>query len=98
MGVGVVLRALGGTLGGLASGLACGLVFLAVLAQASWIARPFLLRPRAEAIVVVRSLEGTFLDSIGLSLRSARGVYAQGECHAGLGRYVMVDGTVCEGP
>ncbi len=77
LGVSIVLRALGGTLAGLTSGLACGAVFLAVLAQAAWISRPFLLRPRAGNIVVVRSIEGTFLDSIAVSTQSARGVYAE---------------------
>jgi hypothetical protein len=79
LGVSIVLRALGGTLAGLTSGLACGAVFLAVLAQTAWIARPFLLRPRAGNVVVLRSLEGTFLDSVALSLQSARGVYAADE-------------------
>jgi hypothetical protein len=98
LGVALVLHAFGGTVLGLASSAACGVVFLAVLAQTSWIARPYLLRPRAEAIVWVRSLEGTFLDAIVTSARSARGDYATMECHRGLGRYEMVDGTVCEGP
>lgn len=98
MGVGIVLRAFGATPTGMAGSLACGLVFLAVLAQASWIARPFLLRPRADELVVVRAIEGTFFESIALSTRSASGVYEQMECRPSLGRYVTVDGTVCEGP
>ena len=79
LGVSIVLRAMGGTLAGLTSSLACGAVFLAVLAQTAWIARPFLLRPRAEHVVVIRAFEGTFLDSIALSVQSSRGVYAEDE-------------------
>lgn len=75
LGASLLLRALGGSASGVLSGLACAVVFLAVLAQASWIGRPYLLRPRADEVVWVRAVEGTFLESIGHSLRSARGVY-----------------------
>lgn len=79
VGASLVVRALGTSVSGLASGLACACVFLAVLAQASWIGRPYLVRPRTEDIVLVRAAEGTFLESIGTSTRSARGVYDASE-------------------
>ncbi|MFZ4758291.1 MAG: hypothetical protein ACOYLX_09005, partial [Burkholderiaceae bacterium] len=50
-------------------------VFFAVGGQASWILRPYLVRPRTEHIPFVRGLEGGFLDSLGRSTRSAAGVY-----------------------
>ena len=75
VGASLVVRALGATASGVASGLACACVFLAVLAQASWIGRPYLVRPRTEDMVIVRAAEGTFLESIGTSSRSVRGLY-----------------------
>jgi hypothetical protein len=48
---------------------------VAVGAQATWLFRPFLVRPRATSVVFVHPLEGSFSDSIGDSLDSARGVY-----------------------
>jgi hypothetical protein len=75
VGASLVVRALGATASGIASGLACACVFLAVLAQASWMGRPYLLRPRTEDLVIVRAAEGTFFESIGTSTRSVRGVY-----------------------
>ncbi|MFO0713285.1 MAG: hypothetical protein U0353_25750 [Sandaracinus sp.] len=74
-GASLVVRALGTSAAGLASGVACATVFLAVLAQTSWMARPFLVRPRAQSLVVLRDVEGTFLEAIGTATRSARGVY-----------------------
>jgi hypothetical protein len=75
VGASLVVRALGTSASGIASGLACACVFLAVLAQASWIGRPYLLRPRTEDLVLVRAVEGTFFESIGTSSRSVRGLY-----------------------
>lgn len=75
VGASLVVRALGASASGIASGLACACVFLAVLAQASWIGRPYLLRPRTEELVFLRGAEGTFYQSIGTSSRSARGLY-----------------------
>lgn len=48
-------------------------------AQASWILRPFLVRPRATDVVFVHPLEGSFSESIGDTLSSARGHYRSAE-------------------
>jgi hypothetical protein len=60
----------------------CGLVAFVVLAtmcvvgaQASWLFRPFLVRPRATSVVFMHPLEGSFSDAIGDSLSSAQGHY-----------------------
>jgi hypothetical protein len=44
-------------------------------AQASWIFRPFLVRPRATDVVFVHPLEGSFSESIEDSFSSAQGHY-----------------------
>jgi hypothetical protein len=44
-------------------------------AQASWLFRPFLVRPRATSVVFMHPLEGSFSDAIGDSLSSAQGHY-----------------------
>jgi hypothetical protein len=58
-------------------------VLLALLAlvgtQMSWTLRPFLLRPRTVGVPFVRSIEGSFLESVRESLESARGVYRRNE-------------------
>jgi hypothetical protein len=43
--------------------------------QLSWTLRPYLLRPRTPEVVLIRSLEGSFVDAVARSLRSARGRY-----------------------
>jgi len=44
-------------------------------AQASWLFRPFLVRPRAANVVFMHALEGSFSEAIGDSLSSAQGHY-----------------------
>jgi hypothetical protein len=44
-------------------------------AQASWIFRPFLVRPRATHVVFMHALEGSFSESLEDSFSSARGHY-----------------------
>jgi len=43
--------------------------------QASWILRPYLVRPRATDVVFVHSLEGSFSQAVEDSFSSARGIY-----------------------
>ena len=56
-----------------------GTVLLATFAivgtQVCWTLRPFLVRPRAQSVPVVRAIEGSFIDAVVTSQRSARGVY-----------------------
>jgi hypothetical protein len=49
-------------------------VFGLVSAQMAWTLRPFVVRPRSE-IVVFRSLESSFVESVMTSARSAAGIY-----------------------
>jgi hypothetical protein len=58
-------------------GLVTMLVFALAGSQLSWSLRPYLVRPRTEEVPLVRSLEGSFLDAVGRSFDSARGVYAR---------------------
>ncbi|MEQ8276788.1 MAG: hypothetical protein RMA76_26660 [Deltaproteobacteria bacterium] len=51
-------------------------VFALVGSQMSWTLRPFVSRPRAE-VELVRSIEGSFLDAVATSMRSARGIYTR---------------------
>lgn len=44
-------------------------------AQASWIFRPYLVRPRATDVVFLHPLEGSFSESLGDTFSSARGHY-----------------------
>lgn len=50
-------------------------VFALVGTQMAWTLRPFLQRPRDRQVHFVRSIEGSFLESVITSSRSARGVY-----------------------
>jgi hypothetical protein len=50
-------------------------LFALVGAQMSWTLRPYLVRPRAVEVPFVRSIEGSFVESVGESFDSARGVY-----------------------
>ena len=50
-------------------------VFALVGTQMSWTLRPFLVRPRTEQPPIVRQVEGSFLESVRKSGRSAAGVY-----------------------
>ncbi|HEU5058557.1 MAG TPA: hypothetical protein VFU21_18620 [Kofleriaceae bacterium] len=50
-------------------------VFVLVGAQMAWTLRPYLVRPRSPDVVFVRSLEGSLIEAVGQTLRSARGDY-----------------------
>jgi hypothetical protein len=54
---------------------------LVVVAQAgthtAWLFRPYLVRPRSEQVPFMRALDGSFLDSVERSCRSARGIYEE---------------------
>jgi hypothetical protein len=41
----------------------------------SWLFRPYLVRPRTTEVPFMRALDGSFVDSVGRSQRSARGIY-----------------------
>jgi len=44
-------------------------------AQATWLFRPYLVRPRAAGVVFMHPLEGSFSEALGDSIQSARGNY-----------------------
>ena len=44
-------------------------------AQASWLFRPYLVRPRATSVAFMHPLEGSFSEAIEDSLSSAQGHY-----------------------
>jgi hypothetical protein len=44
-------------------------------AQATWLFRPYLVRPRATGVVFMHPLEGSFSEAVGESIDSARGRY-----------------------
>jgi hypothetical protein len=41
----------------------------------AWLFRPYLVRPRTTEVPFLRALDGSFVDSLGRSQRSARGLY-----------------------
>jgi hypothetical protein len=51
------------------------LVFTIVGAQMAWTLRPWVVRPRTRAVPFVRHIEGSLIDSVARTLRSARGTY-----------------------
>jgi hypothetical protein len=51
------------------------IVFALVGSQMAWTLRPYVVRPRTPDIPFVRSVEGSFLGSVGASFDSARGIY-----------------------
>ena len=51
------------------------IVYAFVGSQMAWTLRPFLLRPRTPQIPFIRSVEGSFLEAVVVSSRSARGIY-----------------------
>lgn len=73
--LGVLLRGLGKEPGRDATAIAFIAVFFAAGAQTSWTLRPYLVRPRTVDVPFVRQIEGSFLDSLSRSSRSAAGVY-----------------------
>jgi hypothetical protein len=58
-------------------GIALLAVFALVGSQVSWTLRPYLVRPRTPNVVLVRALEGSFVEAVGTSMQSARGVYVR---------------------
>jgi hypothetical protein len=44
----------------------------------AWLFRPYLVRPRTTSVPFLRSLDGSFGDSVDRSQRSARGIYDEG--------------------
>lgn len=75
----VILRGLDGQRGRLLTASAFVFVFFAVGGQASWILRPYIVRPRAVSIPFLRAREGSLADALVTSSRSARGVYVTRE-------------------
>lgn len=79
----VMVRGLGEGAGRWLTAIAFAGVFFAVGGQASWILRPYLIRPRtwqasqehAQKVPFLRGYEGSFADSIYQSSRSARDIY-----------------------
>ena len=61
------------------SRLAVALIVLTTIgivgAQASWLFRPYLVRPRATNVVFMHPLEGSFSEALGDSIDSAQGHY-----------------------
>lgn len=53
------------------------LVFGSVGAQMSWTLRPFVVRPRTPEAPFIRSVEGSFWESVAVSTRSAQGIYSR---------------------
>ena len=68
------LRA-GGTRGRFAVGTVLLCTFTVVLAQMTWSLRPYLVRPRADEVPLVRAVEGSLPEAILHSVDSARGIY-----------------------
>jgi hypothetical protein len=54
-------------------------VFFLVGAQMSWTFRPYLVRPRADQVVFLRSVEGNFIESVTRVIHSARGNFRRME-------------------
>ena len=80
-GLGFFLRSVlrGAGLARLWVALGVGVVFAGVGSQMSWTLRPFLVRPRTVQAPFLRDLEGSFLDSVGTSVDSARGRFRREE-------------------
>ena len=73
--LGVLVRGLGAGAGRGLTAAAFVAIFFVVGGQTSWLLRPYLVRPRSEAVPFLRGREGGFGDSLYRSSRSARGVY-----------------------
>jgi hypothetical protein len=52
-------------------------LFAVVGSQLAWTLRPFLVRPRAPEVTLVRSVEGSFFDAVRRSTQSAAGLYTR---------------------
>jgi hypothetical protein len=55
--------------------LAVSAVFMLVGVQMSWSLRPYLVRPRDTDVVLVRKIEGSFVEAVRTAAWSAAGVY-----------------------
>jgi hypothetical protein len=77
--LGVLVRGLGEGPNRAVTALAFVGIFFAVGGQASWILRPYLVRPRTEGVPFLRGREGSFADAIVTSARSAAGIYDHDE-------------------
>ena len=64
----------GGKLGWLA-GLGFIAVYAAVGGQASWMFRPYLVRPQTQSVPFMRHVEGDLADAVRMTTRSAAGIY-----------------------
>jgi hypothetical protein len=73
--LGILVRGLGKGPGRALTALAFVAIFFAVGGQASWILRPYLVRPRTDHVPFLRAREGSFDESLFWSTRSAAGVY-----------------------
>jgi hypothetical protein len=73
----VLVRGLGEGPGRITTALAFVAVFFMVGGQTAWILRPYLVRPRTTSIPFLRDREGSFVESVLMSLASANGHYAR---------------------
>jgi len=73
----VLVRGLGDGPGRITTALAFMAVFFMVGGQTAWILRPYLVRPRTTNIPFLRDREGSFIESVLMSLSSANGHYAE---------------------
>lgn len=55
-------------------------VFAMVGTRMTWTLRPYLVRPCARDVPIVRALDGSFLGSVGTALDSAQGNYSSETC------------------
>ena len=62
--------------GRVSAALCAATVFCLVGTQMAWTLRPFVARPRAD-FEVLRPLEGSFMESVETSARSAQGIYTR---------------------
>jgi hypothetical protein len=77
--LGLIVRGLGAGRGRWLTIASFVAVFFAAAGQTSWALRPYLVRPRTETPPFVRAPEGSFVEALFLSTRSAAGVYDEGE-------------------
>jgi hypothetical protein len=63
--------------GGVTAVIGLCVVFAVVGGQLAWALRPYLVRPRASDVVFVHAVEGSLVDAIGDTIRSAGGHYTR---------------------
>lgn len=73
----VLVRGLGEGPGRITTALGFIAVFFMVGGQTAWILRPYLVRPRTTSIPFLRDREGSFVESVVMSLASANGRYTR---------------------